>query len=238
MGKPRYRKSAMSGLFIVNKPLGWSSMDVVRKVRNAAGFVKTGHAGSLDPLATGVVVCCIGKATKSVEQIMGMPKSYETTVDLSAFTNTDDREGERTEVDVPEPPTLEQIEAVLPQFIGDIEQVPPLYSAIHVDGQRAYKLARQGKDVTLEARPVRIDAIEIESYEFPNLVLTIHCGRGMYVRSLARDIGKALNTGGHLARLVRTAVGPYTIDAAATADRLLKPVTQDDLIPVASPASD
>lgn len=230
MGKPRYRKSAMSGLFIVNKPLGWSSMDCVRKVRTAAGWVKTGHAGSLDPLATGVVVCCIGRATKAVEQIMGMPKVYETTIDLSAFTNTDDREGERQEVEVPEPPTEDQIRAVLPDFTGDIQQVPPLYSAIHVDGERAYKLARQGKDVQLEAREVRIDSIELTAYEYPNLTLTIGCGRGMYVRSLARDIGKALGTGGHLARLVRTSVGPYTIDGAASPERLLEPIVQTDLL--------
>lgn len=231
MGRPRYRKSTMEGLFVVNKPLGWSSMDVVRKVRKAAGWVKTGHAGTLDPLARGVVICCIGRATKAVETLMGLPKVYETTIDLSAFTNTDDREGEREEVEVAEPPSEARVREVLETFVGDIEQVPPRYSAIHVDGQRAYKLAREGKDVALEARPVRIDAIELTRYAYPDLTITVTCGRGMYVRSLARDIGKALGTGGHLASLTRTAVGEYTLEGAAGAERLTQPIGQEDLRP-------
>ncbi len=222
----------MAGLLVVDKPLGWSSMDVVRHVRKAAGFVKTGHAGTLDPLATGVVVCCIGNATKAVERLMSLPKVYDTKIDLSAFTQTDDREGEREEVEVAEPPSEEALRAALEPFVGDIEQVPPRFSAVHVDGKRAYKLAREGKEVVLEARPVRIDSIELVAYEWPIASLLITCGKGMYVRSLARDLGTSLGTGGHLASLRRTAVGPYTLDGAADAERLLAPIAQSDLLDV------
>ena len=226
-------KSDLSGLIVVDKALGMSSMDVVRRVRRAAGKAKTGHAGTLDPLATGVVICCLGKATKSVEKLMGQPKVYETCVDLSAFTQTDDLEGEREEVDVPEPPTRALIQAVLPQFIGDaIEQTPPIYSAIHVNGQRAYKLARKGESVEMPTKIVRIDAIDILDYAWPNLTLSIRCGRGTYIRSLGRDIGKKLNTGGHLTALRRTAVGEYTLEKAHPIDRFESPITQDDLLPI------
>ena len=229
MGRPRYRKSAMSGLFIVDKPKGWSSMDVVRTVRNSAGFVKTGHAGTLDPLATGVIVCCIGKATRSVEAIMNMPKVYETTIDLSAFTNTDDGEGEREEVAVETPPTEAAIRELLPRFIGTIEQRPPLYSAVHVDVKRAYKMARKGQEVEIPTREVQCDGIELLDYTWPILKLRVACGRGFYVRSLARDVGQALETGGYLTELVRTAVGPYTIEDAADEARMKQPISQFDL---------
>ena len=228
--KPRYRKSAMSGLLVVDKPLGWSSMDVVRKVRDAAGFVKTGHGGTLDPLATGVVICCIGSATKAVETLMGMPKVYDTKIDLSAFTKTDDAEADREEVEVETPPTEDEVRAALATFVGEIQQVPPLYSAVHVDGKRAYTLARKGEDVELEPRTVRIDAIDLLEYAWPHLRVEVRCGKGVYVRSLARDLGKALGTGGYLSGLRRTAVGPYTVEEAVTAERLLQPIGQFDLL--------
>jgi len=219
----------MAGILVVDKPLGWSSMDVVRKVRQAAGFVKTGHAGTLDPLATGVVVCCVGHATKAVDTIMKMAKVYDTKIDLSAFTTTDDREGEREEVAVATPPTEDAVRAALRAFVGDIEQVPPQFSAVHVEGKRAYKMARQGESVELEARPVRIDSIELVEYAWPIVRIRVACGKGVYVRSLARDLGKALGTGGHLAGLVRTSVGPYDLDQAVGAERLLQPIGQGDL---------
>ncbi len=207
-------------------------MDVVRRVRRAAGKAKTGHAGTLDPLATGVVICCLGKATKSVEKLMGQPKAYDTVVDLSAFTQTDDLEGERQEVDVPTPPTLEQVQTVCQQFVGEIQQTPPIYSAVHVNGQRAYKLARKGEAVDMPIKTVRIDAIDVLDYTWPSLTLSIKCGRGTYIRSLGRDIGKQLGTGGHLTSLRRTAVGGYTLDLAHPIDRFESPISQDDLLPV------
>jgi len=226
----------MAGLLVVDKPLGWSSMDVVRHVRKAAGFVKTGHAGTLDPLATGVVVCLIGKATKAVDRVMGMSKVYETDIDLSALTPTDDREGEREEVEVETPPSEAEVRAALLPFVGDIEQVPPRFSAVHVDGKRAYKLARKGEEVVLEARPVRIDSIDLVAYAWPIVTLRIVCGKGMYVRSLARDLGTSLGTGGHLHGLRRTAVGPYDLERAVGSDRLLMPIGQADLLEI-PPAS-
>ncbi len=225
--------STLCGLIVVDKPVGMSSMDVVRRVRRAAGKAKTGHAGTLDPLATGVVICCLGKATKTVEKLMGQPKVYETCVDLSAFTQTDDLEGERQEVDVPVPPTLAQVQAACQAFVGDeIEQTPPIYSAIHINGQRAYKLARRGEAVDMPTKIVRIDAIEVLDYTWPNLTLSVKCGRGTYIRSLGRDIGKKLGTGGHLASLRRTAVGGYSLELAHLIDRFESPITQDDLLPV------
>ncbi len=220
------------GLLVVDKPKGLSSMDVVRRVRRAAGHCKTGHAGTLDPLATGVLVCCLGKATKLVGGLMDGRKTYDTTVDLSAFTQTDDLEGEREEVAVATPPTREQILAVLPSFTGQIEQRPPLYSAVHINGQRAYKLARKGEDVELPTRTVTVHAIELLSYDWPSVSLRIKCGKGTYIRSLGRDLGKALNTGGHLTALRRTAVGRFTLDEAVPIERLDEPITQDDLIPL------
>ena len=222
----------MHGLLVVDKPLGWSSMDVVRRVRRAAGGVKTGHAGTLDPLATGIVVCCLGRATRCVEQLMGLVKIYEADVDLSAFTTTDDREGPREEVAVEAPPDEQVVRDALPGFIGHVEQVPPAFSAVHVDGERAYKRARKGQSVEIKPRTVRIDAIELLSYAWPHAVMRVTCGRGTYIRSLARDLGRALGTGGHLATLRRTAIGPYDLSAAVDEIRLTDPIAQNDLLPM------
>jgi len=222
------------GLLVVDKPVGLSSMDVVRRVRRAAGGVKTGHAGTLDPLATGVVICCLGKATKAVERLMGLPKRYEAVVDLSAFTSTDDAEGERTEVAVAldASPSLKRVKTVCAGFVGEVPQVPPAHSAVKVGGQRAYKAARRGERLELAARPVRIDAIEVVDYAWPRLTLRVDCGKGTYIRSLGRDIGTALGTGGHLASLRRTAVGEYTLSQAVEIERCEQPIGQADLLPV------
>jgi tRNA pseudouridine55 synthase len=222
----------MQGMLVFDKPLGWTSMHAVSRVRRAAGGTKTGHAGTLDPLATGVLICCLGKATKQIDRFMGMTKIYEAGVDLTGFTTTDDREGELTRVEVTMPPTRKQIEAALTKFIGNVEQRPPNFSAVHVDGQRAYKLARKGKPVEIASRVIRIDVIEVIAYDWPILKLRITCGKGTYIRSLARDLGVALGTGGHLSELRRTAIGPYTIAMAIDAERLKLPITQADLAEV------
>lgn len=223
---------AISGLLVVDKPIGLSSMDVVRRVRRAAGGVKTGHAGTLDPLATGVVICCLGKATKAVERLMGLAKRYETVVDLSAFTSTDDAEEERDWVTVTTPPDRATVEAACARFVGEIEQVPPAHSAVKVAGQRAYKAARRGEALELKARMVRIDAIEVVDYDWPHLTLRVDCGRGTYIRSLGRDLGRSLGTGGYLASLRRTAVGPYALEQAVTIERCEQPIGAADLLPV------
>ncbi|MEM6504508.1 MAG: tRNA pseudouridine(55) synthase TruB [Planctomycetota bacterium] len=229
----------LSGLLVIDKPLGWSSMTVCRKVRSAAGGrvkgpnkLKVGHAGTLDPLATGVLVVCIGKATRHVEQVMGQGKVYEAAIDLSAFTASDDGEMPREEVQVDRLPTDGQIDAALVQQTGLIEQVPPNFSAVHIDGQRAYKAARQGEPLDLKPRQVRIDAIERLAYDWPVLRLRIACGKGTYIRSIARDLGRLLHTGGHLTALRRTAVGGYTVDQAFPVDDLEKGLTQQDLLPM------
>lgn len=218
------------GLLIVDKPLGWSSMTVVRYVRRAAGGARTGHAGTLDPLATGVVVCCLGKATRLVERLMGLPKTYEAQIDLSAFTATDDREAPMEPVPVATPPEKTTVESALGQFIGQVQQVPPSFSAVHVEGRRAYRMARQGQVVKLQPRTVRIDAIDLLEYAWPLARIRITCGRGTYIRSLARDLGRVLGTGGHLASLRRTAVGPFDLALSVDRARLERPITQQDLL--------
>jgi len=207
-------------------------MDVVRHVRRAAGGAKTGHAGTLDPLATGVLVCCLGRATKQVDTLMGLPKCYEVSIDLGAFTATDDREGDREEVECDVPPTRDTVDAVLSRFVGDIEQVPPAYSAVHVGGRRAYAMARRGEKVDLPARTVRVDGIDVIQYAWPILDLCIRCGKGTYIRSMARGIGTTLGTGGHLAALCRTAVGHFILDDAVALNQLKKPLQQEDLLEV------
>lgn len=229
----------LNGLLVIDKPLGWSSMTVCRKVRAAAGGrvkgpnkLKVGHAGTLDPLATGVLVVCIGKATKLVDQLMGQGKVYEATIDLSAFTASDDAEMPRQEVQVESPPTIDQVDAALARQTGRISQVPPDFSAVHVEGKRAYKAARQGETLDLRPRQVRVDSIERLNYDWPRLELRIACGKGTYIRSIARDLGKLLETGGHLTALKRTAVGQYALDQAYPVHDLEKGLTQDDLLPM------
>lgn len=228
----------LNGLLVIDKPLGWTSMTAVRKVRGAAGGrvkgpnkLKVGHAGTLDPLATGVLVICVGKATRLVDRVMGQAKVYEATIDLSAFTASDDAEMPREMVLVDKPPSAEQVDSALLRQTGRIEQVPPNFSAIHVDGQRAYKAARKGETLKMKPRTVRVDSIQRLAYDWPTLKLRIACGKGTYIRSIARDTGELLGTGGHLTALKRTAVGGYTIDMAFPVQRLANGLTQADLLP-------
>ncbi|MEM9914493.1 MAG: tRNA pseudouridine(55) synthase TruB [Planctomycetota bacterium] len=227
------------GIIVVDKPSGMSSMDVIYRVRRSAsrgaGVKKTkcGHAGTLDPLATGVMLCCIGKATKSVDRLMGLTKEYVADVDLSAFTTTDDREGPRREVAVATPPARDAIEAACAAMVGEsVEQIPPAYSAIHIDGRRAYEMARQGEDVKMRPRWVRIDAIEVLAYDWPTVTIQVTCGKGTYIRSIGRDLGVGLGTGGHLSALRRTAVGRYRVEDAVPIVRFEKPLTREELLPI------
>lgn len=225
----------LCGVLVVDKPLHWSSMDVIRRIRRSTGQrkLKAGHAGTLDPLATGVLVCCIGKATKLVDQLMGQAKVYEAGIDLSAFTTTDDREGERQEVALSTQPTGDQLRDALAGFVGEIDQLPPAYSAIHIQGQRAYDLARQGKAVKLASRKVRVDAITLLGYDWPVAQVRIHCGKGTYIRSIARDVGLSLGTGGHLASLRRCRVGCFDVAHAMPGQWLENyTLTQHELIPL------
>ena len=226
----------LSGLITVDKPVGPSSMDVVRQVRRAAAHgcghkrVKVGHADTLDPLASGLMICCLGQATRCVDQLMNLPKVYDAIVNLSAFSSTDDREGQFEPVST-HPPTLEVVGDACGRFVGDIQQTPPVYSAVHVNGKRAYALARRGLQVQLKPRQVRIDQIELLDYSWPLVQLRISCGRGTYIRSLARDLGHELQTGGHLETLRRTAVGSYTVQQANPISRFEQSLYQEDLLP-------
>jgi len=230
--RPKQHGPRIDGLLVVDKPVGPSSMDVVRRVRSAALGCRTGHAGTLDPLASGVLICCLGRATRCVEKLMGQSKRYVTEIDLSAFTTTDDREGARDEISVASPPSRERIEALLPRFTGTIQQRPPVYSALKVGGRPAYELARRGEAPQLAERTVRIDRIAIDRYEWPLLAITVDCGRGPYIRRLARAIGTALGTGGHLHALCRSAIGDYRIDDAIALDAIPRPLTEAQLLPI------
>ena len=225
-----------SGLLVIDKPIGRTSMDVCRVVRarlragGAPKRVKVGHGGTLDPLATGVLVILVGTATKLCERVMGGEKRYTARVDLSAFSATDDREGEPEEVDVPEPPTRGDVERACAHFVGEIMQTPPVYSAMKVGGRRAYRLARAGETPELEPRPVVIHACDLVAYGWPIAEIDVRCGRGTYIRSLARDLGRTLGTGGMLDALRRTGVAPFGIDRAVTLDALPEVLAQDDLL--------
>lgn len=229
---------SLSGLLIVNKPLTWSSMDVIRQIRKLTKIKKVGHAGTLDPLANGVLLVCISReATRHIDKLMTQSKTYEAVIDLSAFSTTDDAEGEKTAITPTHKPSLQAILQVLQNLHGTIMQVPPAYSAIKINGKRAYKLARADKHVHLKPRPVTIDKITVQEYSWPKLAITIQCGKGTYIRSLARDIGKALDTGGYITHLTRTTSGPYTLEKAFDI-RTIKAVTADMLTPCDKLVSD
>lgn len=215
--RPRNLRPDLNGVLVIDKPVGPSSFAICRDVRRLTGGAKVGHAGTLDPFASGVLVLALGTATKAIPQLMATDKRYTATVDLGALSSTDDPEGRISPVEIAAPPSREEIEEALAGFTGAIEQQPPVYSAVHVEGERAYKMARRGDLVERPpARTVHVHGIEILEYAFPNLELDVRCGKGVYIRSLARDLGGALGTGGMLTALRRTQVGPYALMDAIT----------------------
>ena len=209
-----------SCLVVVDKPAGMTSHDVVARVRRSLGTRKVGHAGTLDPMATGVLVLGVERATRLLGHLMLTEKTYSATVRLGASTTTDDAEGETTAVTPAGHLTEDEVRAALAAFEGDIEQVPSTVSAIKVDGKRAYARARDGEQVELKARPVTIHEIAAGSFrvegEFLDLEVRVRCSSGTYVRAIARDLGDALGVGGHLTALRRHSVGPFTLDDAIT----------------------
>ena len=215
-------------ILAVDKPYGMSSFGALAHVRYLISKhvgvkrVKTGHAGTLDPLATGVLILCTGKKTKMIEQLQSHTKEYTATLQLGATTASYDREHT---VDMTYPTrhiTRELIDKTLPQFVGDVMQVPPAYSACMVDGHRAYKLARKGNDVELKAKPVHIKEIEVTDFNCDSMQLSIRvvCGKGTYIRSLARDIGTALGSGAFLTALRRTRVGDIRVEDCVPFDHI------------------
>ncbi len=230
-----------AGLLVIDKPLGKTSMQVCANIRarlrkgGSPKRIKVGHAGTLDPLATGVLVVLVGKATRLQDRVMAGRKRYTARLDLSCTSRTDDREGPVTPVDC-EPATREAIETLLPGFVGTIMQRPPAYSAMKIEGRRAYDLARRSETEAdlpvLAHRPITIDSIDILDFAWPMLTLDIACAKGTYIRSLARDIGQSLNTGGMLDGLIRTQVGRFRLDSAQRLDDLPGAMTQADLLEI------
>ncbi|MGC4109049.1 MAG: tRNA pseudouridine(55) synthase TruB [Nocardioides sp.] len=209
-----------SGLVVVDKPGGMTSHDVVARVRRLAGTRKVGHAGTLDPMATGVLVLGLNRATRLLGQLTLTDKRYDARIRLGASTTTDDAEGEVVATHATEALTEDDVRSALAAFVGEVEQVPSAVSAVKVDGKRAYARVRDGEDVDLPARRVTIHAIEVTAMDLPSVDVSVHCSSGTYVRAIARDLGVALGVGGHLTALRRTAVGPFDLSASRTLDAL------------------
>ena len=215
---------AAGEVLLIDKPLEWTSFDVVAKVRNTIRIKKVGHAGTLDPLATGLLILCTGKFTKRIEEYMAAEKEYEGTILLGASTPSYDAATAPDAIFPIEGLTEEAIRAALVNFIGTIQQVPPAFSAIKIKGERAYSLARKGKEVQMEPREVEVKEFEITRFALPELDFRIVCGKGTYIRSLAHDLGRALNNGAHLTRLVRTRIGDHHLKNAWQLDDFIQEV--------------
>ena len=206
-------------LLLIDKPTGWTSFDVVNKIRRLAKVKKVGHAGTLDPLATGLLILCTGKLTKSISEYMAQEKEYRGSLTLGATTQTYDLESEPENRKDAGSVTSEALNGVIPAFIGEIWQVPPVHSAIKKDGKRVYALARKGKEVKLDPRKVFIKEFEITHREGAVVGFRVVCSTGTYIRSLANDVGAALGCGAYLSSLCRTRIGEFTIDQALSMKR-------------------
>lgn len=219
----------------IDKPLGWTSFDAVKRLRGAiqrrlrVKKFKVGHAGTLDPLATGVLIVCTGRATRKIETLQNGTKEYIAGITLGATTPSFDLE---TEIDATYPwehITEERIKEILPKFTGRVMQVPPVFSAVKVDGKRAYNLARKGKEVELKAKPLEISEIEVLSFDAPVLTIRVVCSKGTYIRALARDIGTALDSGAHLTSLRRTRVGDIKIADCLPVEKAVEVISNGPL---------
>lgn len=203
-------------VLLINKPLEWTSFDVVRKIRNLVKIKKVGHAGTLDPLATGLLILCTGKFTKRINEYMAQEKEYTGTFTMGATTPTYDLESEPVEVTGYSGLTAARLQAVAQQFTGELLQVPPMHSAIKKDGKRVYELARKGQTIALEPRKITINEFEITAIALPVVHFRVVCSTGTYIRSLAHDVGKAAGCGAYLSSLCRTRIGNHTLDKAMT----------------------
>lgn len=224
----------ISGVIPVDKPVGVSSRRVVDAVARALGMKAVGHAGTLDPLASGVVVVCVGHATRLVDFVHALPKHYAASFLLGRSSPSDDLETDVTLEAEPLRPSAAAVADALVAFRGDILQRPCDYSAVHVDGKRAYRLARKGRPLDLAAKPVRIDRLEVTSYDWPRLGLDIECSSGTFVRAIGRDLAAALGTTAVMESLVRTAVGPLSLATATAMEALTPAATPAALLPPAA----
>lgn len=225
-------------IIYIDKPLHWTSFDVVKRIRLRIlrrikqKKLKVGHAGTLDPLATGVMIICTGRATKRIEEFQYQTKEYIATLRLGATTPSFDLETEIDGVYPHEHITRESVERTLPRFVGSIMQIPPSYSACKVDGRRAYDMARKGQAVDLKPKELVIDEIELLSCELPEIKIRVVCSKGTYIRALARDIGEALGSGAHLVGLIRTRVGDVTLADCLSVEQVADMINHIDVEPV------
>jgi len=244
MGRRRVRGRPVDGILLLDKPLGITSNDALQQVKRLYFAQKAGHTGSLDPLADGLLPICFGNATKLSAFLLDADKHYEVRIKLGETTTTQDAEGEVVERRPFEHVTRADVQAVIPRFLGQIEQLPPMYSAVKHEGQRLYKLAREGKEVERKPRTITIHALELTHFEPGLFELKVHCSKGTYVRTLAEDMGEALGCGAHVVGLRRTGVGPYTTEGMVTLERLKEMYEEDKfqmdalLIPIDSALAD
>ncbi len=222
--------STLDGIINLDKPVDITSAKALYKVRKITGVRKSGHAGTLDPNASGVLILCLGKATKLVERLMDQPKVYRATARLDMTSASYDAEKETTPVEVAAPPSREALREALASFEGTIAQVPPAFSALKIKGRPAYELARKNRPIELEPRPVQIHWLHLHRYEYPEVEFEMCCGRGTYVRALIRDRGEKLNTGGCLTALIRTQVGPFHQSDGWSFDGLAEASSADDYL--------
>jgi tRNA pseudouridine55 synthase len=215
------QQDAYGEVFFIDKPLEWTSFDVVKKVRNALRIKKVGHAGTLDPLASGLLIVCAGKMTKQIDGFMGQEKEYTGTFVIGATTESFDLEKPILSVANPSHISLEQVQEVVNHLTGHILQIPPMHSAIKVDGKRVYVSARAGIEVKMDPRPVEVREFEITRFEGGEIDFRISCSKGTYIRSLARDLGEQLGVGAYLKALCRTRIGTYTLQEAKTLTTLV-----------------
>lgn len=214
-------------VFLIDKPIGWTSFDVVKKIRNALKIKKVGHAGTLDPLATGLLIVCAGKKTKSIDTYQAQEKEYTGTFVLGKTTESFDLEKEIIEVADPNHLTLSAVEKAVAELTGDILQVPPMHSAIKVDGKRVYESARKGIEVKMEPRPVQVKEFAITKFELPEIDFRIICSKGTYIRSLARDLGDKLEVGAYMSALKRTRIGAFKLEDAEDVLQLVEKIKAD-----------
>lgn len=209
---------------LIDKPYEWTSFDVVNKIRYAIKVKKVGHAGTLDPLATGLLIVCTGKKTKTIESLTSDDKEYKGIISIGQTTPSFDLETELSEQKDIAHITTEEIKSTIEKFKGELEQTPPIYSALKVDGQRAYKAARKGLDIKMKTRNVIISEFKIEKIELPEIHFRIVCSKGTYIRSIANDVGEALGVGGHLKSLTRTRSGNHRLENAFQLDEFINMV--------------
>jgi len=228
---------SLCGLLNLNKPIGVTSRDVVDRVSRPLRKIKVGHAGTLDPLASGVLVVCVGAATRLIEYVQQMPKTYRATIRLGVTSDTLDADGQVVETLDPRIPSIDEIRDILATQVGTIQQMPPQFSALKVGGKRAYDLARAGQEAELSARPVEVYRVELLGYEWPRLEVEIDCGSGTYIRSIARDVGKALDCGGLIEVLTRTRIGPFRQEDAIDPSTLSRETIPALLRPAAEAVS-